>query len=128
MVPTFVLGEKVYTCPFQALETKPQKFGDVDRIPEKINRKGWKYNSGLMTFHPVIFIRDLATSLYPVFTSCENLSAEYRISGRNMIGRIVPFAEPVYKTRISLSGDLEGKLSFGYDLKEGFPILKQEHF
>lgn len=89
MVPTFVLGEKVYTCPFQALETKPQKFGDVDRIPEKINRKGWKYNSGLMTFHPVIFTRDLATSLYPVFTSWENLSAEYRISGRNMIGRIV---------------------------------------
>jgi len=44
-----------------------------------------------------------------------------------MISRIGPFAEPVYKMRISLSGDQEGKLSFGYNLTEGFPILKQEH-
>ena len=37
---TFVLGDKTYTHPFQALETKPQKPGNVDRIPEtKINRK-----------------------------------------------------------------------------------------
>ena len=45
-----------------------------------------------------------------------------------MISRIGPFAEPIYKMNISLSGDKEGKLSFVYDLTEGFPILKQEHF
>lgn len=36
---TFVLGDKIYTHPFQALETKPQKPGNVDRIPEKYEQK-----------------------------------------------------------------------------------------
>ena len=36
---TFVLGDKIYTHPFQALETKLQKPGDVDRILEKNEQK-----------------------------------------------------------------------------------------
>lgn len=75
----------------------------------------------------MIFIRDLVNNLWLAFTSLENLLAEYRISGRNRIGRIVPLAEPIHKTGIFLSGDIRGKLSFGYDFKEELPILKQEH-
>lgn len=52
------------------------------------------------------FYEILTTNLYLALTYWENLFAEYRISAGNMIGRIVPFIEPIYITRISLSGDL----------------------
>lgn len=65
---------------------------------------------------PRIFIRDLASSLYLAFTYWEN---QCRISGRSMIGRIVPFAEPIESPSLVTYR----KVCFESDLKEGLHIL-----